>query len=594
MFSPEFAALGLNAALLQALYDLDYQHPSAIQQHSIPLLLEGRNLLGTAQTGTGKTAAYALPLLQRLESASDSRCPRILVLTPTRELAIQVAQAIEGFARHLPRTRTVALYGGSAMGLQLKQLHSGIEVVVGTPGRLLDHLQRGSLDLSQLQAVVLDEADEMLRMGFIDDVETLLAASPPDCQRALFSATMPPAIRRVAQRYLGDAEQVQIASPTSTVTLIEQSFVLLRPNQKFAVLCRLLESEDSDGIIVFVRTKNATTELAEQLEQAGYRAAPLSGDLSQSQREYTIERLKKGRLDIVVATDVAARGLDVERISHVFNYDIPFDTEAYIHRIGRTGRAGRSGRAILFVTPAEQRLLRAIEQATGRRIAALDIPDSDRISACRIERLRRQLQQTLAEQDLTALRRLMDALAQSEQIAPAELAAALVWQLQRDKPLFPDLPELEPASRRPERERPQRDGAAATTGRPRASRVSSPMQTYRIALGRQQRIGPADIVGAFSNEGRLQREQIGQIRIGDASSEIDLAADLSPAALKRLHSIKIHQQTIDLQPVGAASQPAASRGGKARPVEKTSRPRKGADNKPAGPGNRSKPKPRKG
>src|SRR5690606_2248580 len=393
MSSSLFADLGLGAPILGALDDLGYEQPSPIQEQSIPLLLAGKNLLGVAQTGTGKTAAFALPLLNNLDPTQQS--PQVLILTPTRELAIQVAEACQSYARKLKNFHVLPIYGGQEMSGQLRALRRGVQVVVGTPGRVMDHLRRESLNLAEIRAVVLDEADEMLRMGFIDDVETILAKTPDSAQRALFSATMPAAIQRIAAAYLGDAEEVRIEAKTRTVERISQRYLLLGNHQKLDALTRILEVETFDGMIIFVRTKSATVELAEKLEARGFAASALNGDLSQQLRERTVGRLKNGQLDIVVATDVAARGLDVERISHVVNYDIPYDNESYVHRIGRTGRAGREGNAILFVTPKERRLLQSIERSTRQPITEMQLPSGQQVSAQRIQQFRGQLLETL-------------------------------------------------------------------------------------------------------------------------------------------------------------------------------------------------------
>ena len=393
MSSADFESLGLSAPVLKAVKQLGYEQPSPVQAQSIPILLKGNNLLGTAQTGTGKTAAFALPFLSKIDE--KQRSPQILVLTPTRELAIQVAEAFQSYAKYMKGFNVLPIYGGADIGSQLRSLKRGVQVVVGTPGRMLDHLRRRSLDLSQIKGLILDEADEMLRMGFIDDVETILAQTPPECQRALFSATMPPTIRRVAEKYLGDAERVNIEAKTKTVERIEQQYVTVKSHQKMDALTRVLEVEDFDGMIIFVRTKSSTVDIAERLEARGFSSAALNGDLSQALRERTINRLKKGQVDVVVATDVAARGLDVERISHVINFDIPYDNESYVHRIGRTGRAGREGKAILFITPKETRLLRSIEKSTRQSITPLTMPTNAQVSDQRILQFTNQLVQTL-------------------------------------------------------------------------------------------------------------------------------------------------------------------------------------------------------
>ncbi|OQY18823.1 MAG: ATP-dependent RNA helicase [Desulfobacteraceae bacterium 4572_35.1] len=541
MLSSEFSVLGVEENLLKALHDLNYQQPSPIQQQCIPLLLDGNNVLGTAQTGTGKTAAFALPLLAHIDATK--KYPQMLVLAPTRELAIQVSEAINDFAKYLPSVKVLAVYGGQPMYQQLKALHGGVQVVVGTPGRIMDHMKRGSLKLDRIQAVVLDEADEMLRMGFIDDVETILGATPPKCQCALFSATMPPAIRRVAQKYLGDAQEVQIASRTSTVDQIEQHYLMMRSNQKFDVLCRILEADDYNGTIIFVRTKTATTEIAERLEARGHAVAALNGDLSQQLRERTIDRLKRGQLDTIVATDVAARGLDVERISHVFNYDIPYDTEAYIHRIGRTGRAGRTGKAILFVCPPERRLLKTIERATKRQIPLMQVPTSEQIGARRVEKFTRKLLATIANQPLQPLRELIQELARQEGIDITDIAAALAFQLQENNSLFPNMPNLQLPSTE---DRKQRGGNAERNKRPLNSQA---MQRYRIAVGRRHNITPRDIVGAFTNEGRINIRTIGRISLYTEHATIELAQSLSEKEVKQLQGIKLRQQDIKLQQI---------------------------------------------
>ena len=380
MSSNEFQTLGISAPVLKAVQNLGYEQPSPIQAQSIPILLGGKNLLGTAQTGTGKTAAFALPLLSNIDP--QQKTPQILVLTPTRELAIQVAEAFQSYAKHIKGFNVLPIYGGADIGGQLRGLKRGAQVVVGTPGRMLDHLKRKSLNLSQVKSLVLDEADEMLRMGFIDDVEMILSKTPAESQRALFSATMPAAIKRVADKYLGDAQQVRIQSKTQTVERIKQQYITVKAHQKMDALTRVLEVEQFDGMIIFVRTKSSTVDIADRLQARGFSSAALNGDLSQAIRERTIGKLKRGQVDVVVATDVAARGLDVERISHVINFDIPYDNESYVHRIGRTGRAGREGNAILFITPKETRLLRSIEKTTKSTIAPLTMPSNAQVSDC--------------------------------------------------------------------------------------------------------------------------------------------------------------------------------------------------------------------
>jgi len=534
-----FTNFSLSAPLNKALDDLKYLEPTAIQLQAIPPLLEGENLLGTAQTGTGKTAAFALPLLNRLDTAKGT--PQILVLTPTRELALQVHMAFAGFAKYLKGYRSLAVYGGSGMGDQLKNLKRGVQVIIGTPGRLLDHLRRGSLRLDSLQALVLDEADEMLRMGFIDDVETIMAAAPENCQKALFSATMPQVIRKVAGKYLGDARQVHVKTRTATVERIEQQYIFVRENQKREALVRLLEAESCTSVIVFVRTKAATMEIAESLIHSGFKAAPLNGDLSQQLRERTIANLKSGRVTVLVATDVAARGLDVEGISHVLNYDIPFDTEAYIHRIGRTGRAGKEGKAILFVTPREKRLLQNIERVTRQRISEIRLPGSKEISRKRIEKFQESLKETLLTEDLDDIRTLIEEMVAQENIDIVDVAAALACQVQKESPLFPVFKDQNPKKERFS----QKDS--------RGREDNSPMITFRLAVGKKHNVSPGDIVGALANEADIQPHRIGRIDLFETYCTVDLPKGLSDKALKQLQRVRIRQRPAQAQPVNGAN-----------------------------------------
>ncbi|MBO9663590.1 DEAD/DEAH box helicase [Dokdonella sp.] len=429
-----FRDLGLADALLQALSAVGYETPSPIQAATIPPLLEGRDVLGQAQTGTGKTAAFALPILSRLDLSKTK--PQALVLAPTRELAIQVAEAFQRYAAHLSGFHVLPIYGGQSYGPQLGGLRRGAHVVVGTPGRVIDHLERGSLDLSELTTLVLDEADEMLRMGFIEDVETVLKKTPPERQVALFSATMPAPIRRIAQTYLREPAEITIKAKTTTATNIRQRYWYVSGLQKLDALTRILEAEPFDAMIVFARTKSGTEELAQKLQARGFAAAAINGDLVQAQRERTIGQLKDGRLDILVATDVAARGLDVERISHVLNYDIPTDTEAYVHRIGRTGRAGRSGEAILFVAPREKRLLMAIERATRQPIAEMQLPSVEAVNDHRITKFKQRIADALVSDDLGVFRQLVEQFEQERNVPAVEIAAALAKLVQGEQPLL--------------------------------------------------------------------------------------------------------------------------------------------------------------
>ncbi|MGL5395347.1 MAG: DEAD/DEAH box helicase, partial [Shewanella sp.] len=457
-----FRELGLSENLLRALDELGYEKPTPIQSASIDPLMAGKDILGQAQTGTGKTGAFALPLLNKVTSQTT---PQILVLAPTRELAVQVAEAFSSYAKFMKNFHVLPIYGGQSMQQQLNALKRGPQVIVGTPGRVMDHMRRGTLKLETLQALVLDEADEMLKMGFIDDIEWILEHTPPQRQLALFSATMPEQIKRVANKHLKDATNISIAASHTTVDSIEQRFVQVSQHNKLEALVRVLEVENTEGIIIFVRTRNSCVELAEKLEARGYASSPLHGDMNQQARERAVEQLKNGKLDILIATDVAARGLDVERIGHVVNYDIPYDTEAYVHRIGRTGRAGRTGMAILFVTSREMRMLRTIERATNSRISPMKVPSPETVAERRLSRLGEQLAQTM-NNDLEFMREAVAQLCQQLEVDTDLLAAALLHQVQQERPL--QLPAIQ------ERVRDERSDRGADRGE-RRSRESRPM-----------------------------------------------------------------------------------------------------------------------
>lgn len=482
-------------------------------------------------------------------------------MTPTRELAIQVAEAFQTYSRGINGFHVLPIYGGQDMGSQLRGLKRGVQVIVGTPGRVTDHLRRGSLDLGQIRAVVLDEADEMLRMGFIDDVEAILAKTPAEAQRALFSATMPPQIQRIANKYLGDAEQVHIAAKTRTVERIRQRYFALQNNEKLDALTRILEVEDFDGMIVFVRTKSTTVELAEKLEARGFAAAALNGDLNQQLRERTVQKLKDKKLDIVVATDVAARGLDVERISHVVNYDIPYDNESYVHRIGRTGRAGRDGEAILFVNHREKRLLRSIEKSTGQAIEPMTLPGSEEVSNRRITSFRNRLAETLESEDIGRFQDLLAQLCEELEQPPEQLAAAMIFQMQQERPLFPELRSFSAPAKSKTRERPQERGRSKTPekfrdsdSRPekRQRRESAdtdvPMEKYRLEVGKEHGVLPKDIVGAIANEADIDSQYIGRINIYDTYSTVDLPEGMPRELLSYMKKVRIRQQQINLSP----------------------------------------------
>jgi ATP-dependent RNA helicase DeaD len=528
-----FAELNLAPAIFKIIKEVGYETPSPIQARSIPPLLEGRDLLGQAQTGTGKTAAFALPLLSRLNM--KKRGPQILVLTPTRELALQVAEAIQTYARHLKDFQVLPIYGGQSMVQQLRQLQRGVHAVVGTPGRIQDHLRRGTLKLDSIQAVVVDEADEMLKMGFIDDVEQILSHAPAARQTALFSATMPKEIMNIARRNLKDPVEIRIETRTSTAETIDQYVWQVKGLHKLDALTRILEAEELEAMLVFVRTKIATIELSEKLEARGFSCAPLNGDMTQALREKTIERFREGKLDIVVATDVAARGLDVQRISHVVNYDIPQDIEAYIHRIGRTGRAGRSGKAILFAAPREMRMLSAIERATRQPVRPMGLPSRKQISDRRVSLFKEQVTEAMEAQELEFFEDLVDGYQNETDVSFRRIAATLAFLLQKDRPLQPDgRDELPP----PTAERP-------TGYRQQSENVVR--SSFRVDVGRIHRVEPGNLVGAISNEGGLPSSMIGKITIQQDFSLIDLPSDLSPAILKKLMATKVCGQALNIR-----------------------------------------------
>ncbi|KXZ59270.1 ATP-dependent RNA helicase DeaD [Microbacterium laevaniformans] len=550
--TPGFADLGLDAAVLKALKDVGYETPSAIQAATIPPLLAGRDVLGTAQTGTGKTAAFALPILSQLDLAQKT--PQALVLAPTRELALQVCEAFESYAGHLRGVHVLPVYGGQGYGQQLSALRRGVHIVVGTPGRIMDHLDKGTLDLSELRFLVLDEADEMLKMGFAEDVETILADTPAGKQVALFSATMPAQIRRLAGTYLKDAEEINVKAKTSTATNITQRYLIVSYPQKVDALTRILEVENFEGMIVFTRTKNETETLAEKLRARGYAAAAINGDVAQAQRERTVNQLKDGKLDILVATDVAARGLDVERISHVVNFDLPIDTESYVHRIGRTGRAGRSGDAISFVTPRERRMLASIEKATRQPLTEMSLPSAEDVNATRLTRFDDAITAALAETErIDRFRDIINHYVTHHDVPEADVAAALAVVAQGETPLLLDEDPPAPARReRFERDDRGRDRSDRDRDdRPRRDdrrRSGGPTATYRIEVGRRHKVEPRQIVGALANEGGLRREDFGAIQIRPDFSLVELPADLPRETLQRLEGTRISGRLIEIKP----------------------------------------------
>ncbi|MGY0219731.1 DEAD/DEAH box helicase [Endozoicomonadaceae bacterium StTr2] len=545
--TPLFSELPLAPAVLKAVQDVGYETPSPIQAQSIPHLLEGKDLLGLAQTGTGKTAAFALPLLSRIDINRAE--PQVLVLAPTRELAIQVAEAFQRYARHLKDFHVLPIYGGQDMRAQLRGLRRGAHVIVGTPGRVMDHLRRESLNLDSLKTVVLDEADEMLRMGFVDDIEWILDHTPQERQVALFSATMPRDIRRIADTHLNDPARVEIKAKTATVDTITQKVWIGSGGHKLEALTRILEVENFDAMIIFVRTRTATTELAEKLEARGFAAAALNGDMGQAHREKVIDRLKRGSLDIVVATDVAARGLDVERMSHVVNYDIPNDTEAYVHRIGRTGRAGRQGTAILFAAPRERRMLFSIERATRQRIEQMKLPTLKDVRDIRISQFKEQITETVENEDLDIFREVVDNLMAEKDLNLNDVAAALCYLAQKERP-FPDDKRPDPLERmeRERRERRDRGDRGDRPRRERGERSNEGMTRYRIDMGRDQNITPGDIVGAIANEGKINGSSIGHIRLFDRFSTVYLPDGMSGETLELLKGAKIRNRSMGLRP----------------------------------------------
>lgn len=540
-----FADLPLSEAVIKAVQDVGYESPSPIQAQSIPYLLERRDLLGLAQTGTGKTAAFALPLLSNIDL--KQRDPQVLVLTPTRELAIQVAEAFQRYARHMKGFHVLPVYGGQDMRSQLRSLQRGAHVIVGTPGRVMDHLRRESLRLDNLKTVVLDEADEMLRMGFVDDIEWIMEQTPEDRQVALFSATMPYQIRKIADTHLKEPATVEIRAKTATVDTISQKVCMVSGFNKIDALTRILEVEPFDAMIIFVRTKTATVELAEKLEARGFAAAALNGDMSQALREKVVERLKKKSLDILIATDVAARGLDVERISHVVNYDIPYDTEAYVHRIGRTGRAGREGTAILFATHRERRMLRAIESATRQRIDTMRLPSMSDVRDIRISQFKEDVLKVMSMGDeLEVFREIVAELEQENDLSYEDMAAALCFMAQKERP-FPDAKEPEPTRResREGRERGERRDGERRGGRERSNEG---MVRYRVELGRDHGINPGDLVGAIANEGKISGQSIGHIRLFDSCSSVYLPEGIASSVLDVLKDAKIRNRPMALKP----------------------------------------------
>ncbi|MFT6051415.1 MAG: ATP-dependent RNA helicase DeaD [Halioglobus sp.] len=625
-----FAELNLPAPLQKALNDVGYETPSAIQAETIPHLLRGVDLLGQAQTGTGKTAAFALPVLAKLDLA-EKKSPQVMVLAPTRELAIQVAEAFQKYAHHMPGFKVLPVYGGSDMRGQLRQLERGVHVVVGTPGRIMDHMRRGSLKLNGLKTLILDEADEMLRMGFIDDVEWILEQTPKTRQIVLFSATMPTAIRRIAVKYLSDPQEITVKVKTVTNASIRQRVWMMAGGSKIDALTRILEVEEFDAMIVFVRTRIATVEVADKLAARGYASAAINGDIPQKQREMTIENLKNGKLDILVATDVAARGLDVTRISHVINYDIPYDVEAYIHRIGRTGRAGREGDAILFAANRERRLLSAIERATGQTIARMELPTPAEVTNKRIDKFKQRITETLSTTDISRFRKLVEEYQHEYGVPVIDIAAALVSLAQGKQSLLAQKGKVDrapkesfksdkPRERRPKEKRSdnaerapragqdkpapkarsekpaptadldeaaprvQQDFLAPKVKKERPAQAASgtesslpgkDMERYRIEVGHKHEVKPGNIVGAIANEADLDSEYIGRVEIFDDYSTVDLPEGMPKELYKHLRGVWVCGQRLDISRLTRKEKPAPRADGDKKPkTKKSSKPKK--------------------
>jgi ATP-dependent RNA helicase DeaD len=552
---PSFSDLGLTPTLLGAIESVGYEAPTPIQARTIPALLAGKDVIGQAQTGTGKTAAFALPILQTIDLKRAQ--VQALVLTPTRELAIQVAEAIHTYGKALGPLRVLPVYGGQGMQNQIKRLHAGVHVVVGTPGRVMDHLRRETLELDAIRMVVLDEGDEMLRMGFIDDVETILREMPDARQMALFSATMPPAIRKIAERHLRDPETIAIETQTVTVAAVDQRYLNVTERQKLNALTRVLEVEAPEAALVFVRTKNSAAQLTERLQARGYAAEAMHGDMTQQAREIVIRRLREGQVEIVIATDVAARGLDVERITHVINHDVPFDAESYVHRIGRTGRAGRGGTAILFITPRETRLLKAIERFTGHRITPMRMPSAADVAARRVQSFKRRLLESSAEEGLEPYLALVEELAEEAGVDMAEIAAAAARLAAAGKPLTVDaMPEAPVAS------------------------ADGPMVRLFVDAGREADIRPGDIVGAIAGESDIPGHVIGAIDIHSKFTFVEIPSEYVDRVLERMKNVQIRQRPIVVKlaggPPGPPKRLPPPRGGKGNARERRAKRRPAA------------------
>lgn len=571
-----FDEMGLSDPVLKALNKAGYETPTPIQAQTIEHMLNGEDVIGQAQTGTGKTAAFALPILTNINLRKTS--PQALVLTPTRELAIQVAEAFQKYASYMKNLHVLPIYGGQDYGGQLRQLKRGVHIVVGTPGRVMDHMRRGTLNLENINCLILDEADEMLRMGFLDDVKWILEQTPPEMQIALFSATMPDQVRKIAQHHLNEPKEIHIKMKTTTAENINQRYWIVGYKQKLDVLTRILEAETFDGVLIFVRTKTESLTLVEKLEARGYASSALNGDIKQSTREKTVDQFRKGKLDILVATDVAARGLDVDRISLVINYDMPFDTETYVHRVGRTGRAGRSGEAIIFAAPREKRMLKAIENATGQIISLLKLPSTEDINDRRVSEFKQKITDTIENGDLKFFRNLVEQYRVEHDIPSLEIASALAKMVQGEEPLLLEKqPALENQDRwnRPEQgENPRR----RTDLKPTAPG----MKRYRINVGRKDRARPNNIVGAIANEAGIDGKDIRNIDIDDFCSYLDLPAALPVEVQKKLDGLWICDRKTTIAPLEGSMKKTLSKNNVAGGRKKRS------TKKPADKGSRKK------
>ncbi len=598
--SVDFKSLGLSSNLMKALNDIGYESPSPIQQECIPHLLDGHDIIGQAQTGTGKTAAFALPLLDLIDLKNNH--PQMLVLTPTRELAIQVAEAIQSYAHYMKGFHVLPIYGGQAYNLQLRPLKRGVHVVVGTPGRVMDHIKRGTLKLKNLRTLVLDEADEMLRMGFIDDVEWVMEKIPEQRQIALFSATMPDVIRKVAERFLNKPKIIKVKTKTTTAPTIRQRYWQVAGHHKLDALTRILEVEAFDAMLIFVRTKTATVELADKLSARGFAASAINGDIAQKTREQTIKKLKNGRIDILIATDVAARGLDVERISHVINYDIPYDPESYVHRIGRTGRAGRSGEAILFVAPREKRMLKSIERVSRQAIEPMKFPTAKAVNELRTKAFKQKISDTLSNHDLTMFQNLITEYRNETRADPLEIAAALAQIAQGEVPLLVsekaqaqaqerrnDRETGREPGRRPNRPRGDRKPAGRDDSKGRAENQTRPFSTkpkqlkefpdvemcrYRVEVGHDDDVKPGNLVGAIANEADIDSCYIGAIDIFDDFSTVDLPAGMPKETFRVLKNTRVCGRKINISELKASGSRDSKRSAKAKPGPKSRNPEK--------------------